>query len=389
VHLIARRSSAADTRNTKRLNVIECRAVRHSSQMLQIRSDACLFLVCLPVTTSAKPVSKMPVTTSAKPVSKIQFSNLNRRWANRVKVCWTCERTDVYAFATLWQGLRRGPSAGHGANVGMILGCRSTRCTVLQVNVCVPGRPQTQRQCRQVQSCCLKCLLTSGFQSGSHGHDSVSHLAQGPQGGSAGCNWSHAAQLVADAPQGASLPRHPVRHRAASSHTYLSCSASDQHTSGGRCQATMTSPYDSANLAGARQHILSLAGPLLAGRAHSDSAESDGLSAEEDVEDSSSPDGDRQSRGVAAALAVLRFYKRQISPILPPSCRFIPTCSEYAMEAYQEQGFGKGTVLTAWRLLRCNPFGALRDHARSACISVGAFMTVGVFMTAGAPVRAC
>lgn len=58
------------------------------------------------------------------------------------------------------------------------------------------------------------------------------------------------------------------------------------------------------------------------------------------------------------ALSLLRFYKREISPVLPPSCRYLPTCSAYAMEAYQMFGVGRGTVLTAWRLLRCNPLGS-------------------------------
>ena len=69
-------------------------------------------------------------------------------------------------------------------------------------------------------------------------------------------------------------------------------------------------------------------------------------------------DAEAHSRGVSVALSVLRFYKRGISPLLPPSCRFIPTCSEYAMDAYKEHGVGRGTILTAWRLMRCNPFGA-------------------------------
>ena len=72
-----------------------------------------------------------------------------------------------------------------------------------------------------------------------------------------------------------------------------------------------------------------------------------------------------ESAGVKVALGVLRFYKREISPLLPPSCRFLPTCSEYAMESFQQFGVGKGAVLTAWRLLRCNPFGVFPpDPAR-------------------------
>ncbi|MCL2671100.1 MAG: membrane protein insertion efficiency factor YidD [Clostridiales bacterium] len=55
-------------------------------------------------------------------------------------------------------------------------------------------------------------------------------------------------------------------------------------------------------------------------------------------------------------LALLRFYKRNISPHLPPACRFVPTCSEYAQEAIQLHGAWKGFWMALWRLLRCNPF---------------------------------
>ena len=55
-------------------------------------------------------------------------------------------------------------------------------------------------------------------------------------------------------------------------------------------------------------------------------------------------------------IAILRFYKRHISPLLPNACRFTPTCSEYAMEAIQKHGALKGTGLAIWRVLRCNPF---------------------------------
>ncbi|BFI24533.1 uncharacterized protein MPTK2_1g12470 [Marchantia polymorpha subsp. ruderalis] len=62
--------------------------------------------------------------------------------------------------------------------------------------------------------------------------------------------------------------------------------------------------------------------------------------------------------GVQVALAVLRFYKRELSPYIPASCRYVPTCSEYAQQAYRKYGFAKGSVLTAWRLARCNPLGS-------------------------------
>ena len=55
-------------------------------------------------------------------------------------------------------------------------------------------------------------------------------------------------------------------------------------------------------------------------------------------------------------LAMIRFYRRNISPLKPPCCRFIPTCSEYAMQALAVHGLVKGLILTVWRLLRCQPF---------------------------------
>ncbi|XP_022766192.1 UPF0161 protein At3g09310 [Durio zibethinus] len=74
--------------------------------------------------------------------------------------------------------------------------------------------------------------------------------------------------------------------------------------------------------------------------------------------DQNTPQGDEvENLGVKAALSMLKFYKREISPLLPKSCRFVPTCSEYSMEAYKKYGVVKGTVLTAWRLCRCNPLG--------------------------------
>ena len=57
------------------------------------------------------------------------------------------------------------------------------------------------------------------------------------------------------------------------------------------------------------------------------------------------------------ALALIRFYRRFISPGLPPSCRFEPTCSAYADEAIARYGIIKGGRLAVWRILRCNPFG--------------------------------
>jgi putative membrane protein insertion efficiency factor len=56
------------------------------------------------------------------------------------------------------------------------------------------------------------------------------------------------------------------------------------------------------------------------------------------------------------AIAGLRLYKAIISPALPASCRFVPSCSEYAAEAVAQYGLFRGSALSAWRLLRCNPF---------------------------------
>ena len=58
-----------------------------------------------------------------------------------------------------------------------------------------------------------------------------------------------------------------------------------------------------------------------------------------------------------AMLASLRFYKRRISPLLPPACKYTPTCSEYAMQAVERYGAVYGGYLAARRLLRCHPFG--------------------------------
>ena len=55
-------------------------------------------------------------------------------------------------------------------------------------------------------------------------------------------------------------------------------------------------------------------------------------------------------------LALIRFYRESISPLRPPCCRFIPSCSTYAMEAIQVHGALKGSALALWRILRCHPF---------------------------------
>ena len=55
-------------------------------------------------------------------------------------------------------------------------------------------------------------------------------------------------------------------------------------------------------------------------------------------------------------IALIRFYQRRISPLSPPSCRYIPTCSAYAVEAVEKYGAAKGGLLALRRLMRCHPF---------------------------------
>ena len=58
-----------------------------------------------------------------------------------------------------------------------------------------------------------------------------------------------------------------------------------------------------------------------------------------------------------AMIAAIRGYKQYISPLMPPACRFYPTCSMYAVAAIREFGPARGGVLTAWRIARCSPIG--------------------------------
>lgn len=57
-----------------------------------------------------------------------------------------------------------------------------------------------------------------------------------------------------------------------------------------------------------------------------------------------------------AAISVVQAYKDLISPLLPSVCRFLPSCSTYSVQAFEQFGAGKGIVLMAWRIVRCNPF---------------------------------
>lgn len=57
-----------------------------------------------------------------------------------------------------------------------------------------------------------------------------------------------------------------------------------------------------------------------------------------------------------AVLAAIRAYQRFVSPLLPPSCRFTPSCSQFALMAVEKHGLLKGMFMGTMRVLRCNPF---------------------------------
>ena len=66
---------------------------------------------------------------------------------------------------------------------------------------------------------------------------------------------------------------------------------------------------------------------------------------------------DRKPLADRVALGLIGFYRRGISPLLPPSCRYTPTCSAYADEAIRRFGLARGGWLALRRLSRCHPFG--------------------------------
>jgi putative membrane protein insertion efficiency factor len=64
-------------------------------------------------------------------------------------------------------------------------------------------------------------------------------------------------------------------------------------------------------------------------------------------------------------VGLVRVYQWVLSPLLGDRCKYHPTCSQYAIDALHEHGAARGTVLAAWRVLRCNPWsGGGVDHAR-------------------------
>jgi putative membrane protein insertion efficiency factor len=58
----------------------------------------------------------------------------------------------------------------------------------------------------------------------------------------------------------------------------------------------------------------------------------------------------------AIVVKVINAYRRFVSPLLPPSCRFSPSCSRYTLLAIEKHGVLKGSLMGVWRILRCNPF---------------------------------
>lgn len=59
---------------------------------------------------------------------------------------------------------------------------------------------------------------------------------------------------------------------------------------------------------------------------------------------------------VTLVVGIVRLYQRTLSRVLPPTCRFVPSCSSYMIEAVRRHGPLRGVALGLWRILRCNPF---------------------------------
>jgi len=77
---------------------------------------------------------------------------------------------------------------------------------------------------------------------------------------------------------------------------------------------------------------------------------------EGDRADKEDGDGNDDDGVVESLVSMIQMYKDFISPLMGPNCRFFPTCSSYGIESIREFGPAKGLVLTAWRIIRCNPF---------------------------------
>ena len=105
----------------------------------------------------------------------------------------------------------------------------------------------------------------------------------------------------------------------------------------------------------------------------SSSRDDDARTEDADGKDDAAVEDAAEPLATRVALTLIRFYRTQISPLTPPSCRFVPTCSQYAMTAFQQFGPAKGFALTAWRILRCNPWGGVGyDPPKWPPVGVGA-----------------
>ena len=68
-----------------------------------------------------------------------------------------------------------------------------------------------------------------------------------------------------------------------------------------------------------------------------------------------SPKNEKSDIFLRFILSLIKLYRSYVSPFLPASCRFYPTCSAYALKSYQTLGLMRGTYLSLWRILKCNP----------------------------------
>ena len=89
-----------------------------------------------------------------------------------------------------------------------------------------------------------------------------------------------------------------------------------------------------------------------------DSSWQPAISGNEDNNDNGNNNKNEEEEGLQKLmLNSIRWYKSQLSPLMPPNCRFLPTCSSYGMDAIKRYGPVKGGALTAWRIMRCTPLG--------------------------------
>lgn len=99
-------------------------------------------------------------------------------------------------------------------------------------------------------------------------------------------------------------------------------------------------------------------GYFLEASAENDDSLEESADERNEVENSADPkQGGKEEIMSGSMIMAIGFYKSWISPLLPPACRFLPTCSQYGVQAIQEFGPTKGLILTAWRLARCSPLG--------------------------------